>query len=115
MTKHHNKNLQPVLFRWKFGGRNVFLTGTFDDWQASVPMMPDPEAPEEHIATLYLDRSKAHEFKFIVDGTWRLSADFETTDDNNGNFNNILYPLPPQLLQTGFSHSKMYSSIPNRR
>jgi len=25
-----------LLNSWKFGGKNVFLTGTFDDWQGKL-------------------------------------------------------------------------------
>lgn len=28
----------PTVFRWEHGGRNVYITGTFNNWERQIPM-----------------------------------------------------------------------------
>lgn len=74
---------------WRYGGNEVFLTGSFDNWTKSVLMKKDADN-ENFVATIPLNPHKSHTFKFVVDGVWRCSLDFQTTHDDSGNVNNIL-------------------------
>ena len=78
----------PYNFIWNQGGKSVKITGTFlDNWKKEVEM-------EKNInngifeKTLYLTKSR-HEFKFIVDGQWVCSQQYEIYKDKN-NINNII-------------------------
>jgi len=45
----------------------------------------------DFVAIIDIDRTKQHEFKFIVDGDWRYSCDLETRYDERGIINNFIY------------------------
>ncbi|KAJ3395101.1 hypothetical protein HDU92_006186 [Lobulomyces angularis] len=83
--------------------KNVFLVGTFNNWQSSA----NPCTFNNNIwtATLDLDRSLDHQYKFIVDGSWVLDLDAQKVNDGKGNLNNILpaIPTPPPQPQPGTS------------
>lgn len=49
--------------------REVFLAGTFNQWNASAtPMLRQPEGKWTKVLTL---RPGRYEYKFVVDGNWR--------------------------------------------
>ena len=61
-------------------------------------MQKDASDPDTFTAKIYLNRTKPHEFKFIVDGVWRCSSQFETHVDGVGNVNNSKYILTWKLI-----------------
>ncbi|CAG8658332.1 2704_t:CDS:2 [Acaulospora morrowiae] len=87
-------NMVPIEFHWKHGGNKVFVTGDFDDWKAEKHEMHLNPGTNDFVAVVEIDRTKQHEFKFVVDGNWQCNWDFPTRDDGCGNVNNILYPNP---------------------
>lgn len=83
-------NGKPVEFTWKHGGCNsVIVTGSFDNWSSSIHLAKD-QANDMWRKTVLLDLTKPHQFKFVVDGVWRCSMDWETITDAQGNVNNIV-------------------------
>jgi hypothetical protein len=79
-------------FMWKHDAANkVILTGSFDDWKQSIPLVKD-KSQDVWRTTVLLDPKKRHCFKFVVDGVWRCSLDFGTTTDASGNVNNVIEP-----------------------
>ncbi|CAN0431908.1 unnamed protein product, partial [Laminaria digitata] len=32
------EQLVPTVFRWEHGGRQVYITGTFNNWEKQIPM-----------------------------------------------------------------------------
>lgn len=82
---------KPVEFLWKHGGSHVIITGSFDNWSQSITMAKD-SANDLWRKTLLLDPSSPHEFKFVVDGVWRCSLDWDTNTDSQGHVNNIIRP-----------------------
>ncbi|CAN0340054.1 unnamed protein product, partial [Ectocarpus sp. 13 AM-2016] len=32
------QQLVPTVFRWEHGGRQVYITGTFNNWEKQIPM-----------------------------------------------------------------------------
>jgi hypothetical protein len=36
ITSNH---LHPVVFRWRGSGERVFLSGSYDNWQAKIPLV----------------------------------------------------------------------------
>lgn len=80
-------------FIWKYGGKQVFLAGNFNNWNPSeIEMAPVDPSHEYHRTLVELDPTLSWEFKFIVDGVWRCSLDIATATDMYGNTNNIIYP-----------------------
>lgn len=91
-----NSNIKAVKtpheFVWKYGGSRVILTGSFDNWNQSIQMTRDQSDSRLFRATVFLDPEALWRFKFVVDGVWRCSLDFETETDTAGNVNNIWPP-----------------------
>ncbi|KAG0016445.1 hypothetical protein BGZ81_011198 [Podila clonocystis] len=77
-------------FVWNHGGQSVKVTGTFDDWQASVDLKKSDDAFEVIVG---LNRTKLIHFKFVVDGQWLCASDLVTEFDHSGNQNHVLYAL----------------------
>ncbi|KAG0027384.1 hypothetical protein BGZ82_009021 [Podila clonocystis] len=77
-------------FVWNHGGQSVKVTGTFDNWQASVDLKKSDDAFE---AIVGLNRTKLIHFKFVVDGQWLCASDLVTEFDHSGNQNHVLYAL----------------------
>ncbi|KAK5780931.1 hypothetical protein RI543_001318 [Arxiozyma heterogenica] len=80
-------------FTWPAGPNDVIVTGTFDDWKGSIPLVklssgsfeisvPFTEPPEDEDDTIY--------FKFIVDGDWTVSDEYAKTSDGCGFENNYI-------------------------
>jgi hypothetical protein len=76
----------PMVFRWELGGDEVFITGTFNNWSAKIPMA---RSGNDFVHIHELSRGK-HAYKFIVDDEWRFTSDQHTMADKSGNINNFL-------------------------
>ena len=57
---------------WEHGGRQVFVTGTFNDWTAQIPM----HRSGNDFTYIHNLKKGKHAFKFVVDDEWsrRLAA-----------------------------------------
>lgn len=76
----------PTVFRWEHGGRNVYITGTFNGWERQIPMH---RSGNDFTYIHNLKRAK-HAFKFIVDDEWRFAPDQPTVADIEGRINNFI-------------------------
>ncbi|CCH43461.1 hypothetical protein BN7_3011 [Wickerhamomyces ciferrii] len=74
------------------GPQEVILTGTFDSWSSSLPLVKTSKGDFEITLPLKKEQQQDDkvEFKFIVDGNWTTNDSYETIDDN-GNLNNVIY------------------------
>lgn len=63
--------LVPTVFRWDHGGRNVFITGTFNNWEQKIPM----HRSGNDFTYIHNLKKGKHAFKFIVDDEWRFAPD----------------------------------------
>jgi 5'-AMP-activated protein kinase regulatory beta subunit len=76
----------PTVFTWSHGGRQVYITGTFNGWQEQIPMHRSG-----HDFTYIHNLTKGkHVYKFIVDDQWRFAPDQPTVADIEGNINNFI-------------------------
>lgn len=74
-TVHHapvveclEKRLKPVVFEWMGPERDkVAITGDFYNWQVQVPLN---RKSKKFAAQIDLPKGR-HEFKFVVNGTWK--------------------------------------------
>jgi hypothetical protein len=85
-TVLHTQDLLPTVFQWKHGGEQVLITGTFNSWSSKVPM---ERSGNVFSYNLLLSR-EIHDYKFIVDGEWRIAPEQPTVMDSSGNINNFL-------------------------
>ena len=85
ISEAQNKNL--IKFYWNEGGNEVFITGSFFEWDKRLKMRKNKNNIFE--VELFLPKGK-FEFKFIVDGIWRCSSNYQQIKDNRGNSNNFI-------------------------
>lgn len=76
----------PTVFRWEHGGRQVYVTGTFNNWQRQIPMH---RSGNDFTYIHNLQKGK-HAFKFVVDDEWRFAPDQPTVADVEGRINNFI-------------------------
>ena len=76
-------------FQWRHPANDVIVTGEFDNWSKSLKLINEDFI---HSVKVEIDSQKKQLFKFVVDGVWRCSLDFETEIDEIGNYNNVIYP-----------------------
>ena len=79
-------NYTPVIS----GVSNVFLAGSFNDWNDSKTRMNDSDGDGTYSVTLLLSEGE-YQYKFVVDGDWKADPNnADTTDDGFGGQNSIL-------------------------
>jgi 5'-AMP-activated protein kinase regulatory beta subunit len=81
-----DEELVPTVFRWEHGGRQVYITGTFNNWEHQIPMH---RSGNDFTYIHNLIKGK-HAFKFIVDDEWRFAPDQPTVADIEGRINNFI-------------------------
>ena len=81
------QNMNLTKFYWNEGGNEVFITGSFCEWNERLKMHRNKDNIFE--VELLLPKGK-YEFKFIVDGIWRCSSNYNQIKDNRGNNNNFI-------------------------
>jgi cyclomaltodextrinase / maltogenic alpha-amylase / neopullulanase len=81
-----------VPFRYAAGksAKNVFLAGTFNDWNDSAQRMADDDGDGVFETTLLLQPG-TYQYKFVADGNWKQDpANPAGTDDGFGGQNSVL-------------------------
>lgn len=78
--------LVPTVFKWEHGGKVVYITGTFNNWERRIPMH---RSGNDFTYVHNLKKGK-HAFKFIVDEEWRYAPDQPTIADVDGQINNFI-------------------------
>ena len=81
-----NSELVPTVFKWEHGGKHVYITGTFNNWERQIPMH---RSGNDFTYVHNLKKGK-HAFKFIVDDEWRHAPDQPTIADIDGQINNFI-------------------------
>ncbi|ORX61424.1 AMPKBI-domain-containing protein [Hesseltinella vesiculosa] len=76
----------PTIITWSQGGKNVYVTGTFNGWKQKIKLV---KSSHDFSAVLDLPHG-THRLKFIVDDEWKCSNDMETATDPDGNLVNYL-------------------------
>lgn len=87
-TKKNNDKDVNYTFVWDEGGKNVKVTGSFNNWKTSYFMI---YYPEEKLFKYKINLPKGkHSFKFIVDDIWKCSQKYPQMEDNSHNINNFI-------------------------
>jgi 5'-AMP-activated protein kinase, regulatory beta subunit len=76
----------PTVFKWDHGGKNVYITGTFNNWEKQLPM----HRSGNEFSYVYNVKRGKHAYKFIVDDEWRHAPDQPTIADVEGRINNFI-------------------------
>lgn len=75
----------PVVFRWEYGGKEVYISGSFNEWKSRIPMT---FSGGEFTTIIELPKGE-HEFKYLVDGHWIHDPSQKTVDDKFNGRNNV--------------------------
>mmetsp|Transcript_8477 Transcript_8477/g.29927 ORF Transcript_8477/g.29927 Transcript_8477/m.29927 type:complete len:351 (-) Transcript_8477:61-1113(-) len=76
----------PTVFRWEHGGRQVFVTGTFNNWSKQMPM----HRSGNDFTYIHNLTKGQHAYRFVVDDEWRFAPDQQTVADVQGRINNFI-------------------------
>ncbi|RYP27235.1 hypothetical protein DL767_007768 [Monosporascus sp. MG133] len=78
------------VFKWDHPASEVYVTGTFDDWNKTEQLDKVEDHFEKNVTLP--DASKKIYYKFVVDGNWVIDHTAPKEIDESGNENNILEP-----------------------
>ncbi|KAK8721822.1 hypothetical protein OTU49_012587 [Cherax quadricarinatus] len=80
-----NKKMLPFVIKWVGGGQTVAIAGTFNDWQP-IPMV---KSEKDFVAIVDLPEGE-HQYKFLVDGEWKLNWNESAVNNDVGSQNNTI-------------------------
>ncbi|KAG0654496.1 hypothetical protein C6P45_003362 [Maudiozyma exigua] len=80
--------MSNYVFTWPAGPQDVVLTGEFDHWKGTMPLVKQANGSFE--LSFPIDTTKKFVFKFIVDGEWTVSDTYKKEADAGGIENNYL-------------------------
>ncbi|XP_068340617.1 sucrose nonfermenting 4-like protein [Pyrus communis] len=93
--------LIPTRFVWPYGGRSVFLSGSFTRWLEHIPMAPVEGCPTVFQVVWNLTPGY-HQYKFFVDGQWRHD-EHQPFVNANGGVVNTIFLAGEDMVPTSFS------------
>ncbi|XP_042029539.1 sucrose nonfermenting 4-like protein [Salvia splendens] len=88
--------LIPTRFVWRYGGRIVYISGSFTGW-TQWPMTPVEGCPTVFQTICSLPPG-CHQYKFVVDGEWRHDEHQPSVNSNIGTVNTILLSTEADYL-----------------
>ncbi|XP_058092851.1 sucrose nonfermenting 4-like protein isoform X2 [Magnolia sinica] len=86
-------------FSWSYGGRDVFLSGSFTGWSKHVPMTLVEGSSTVFLAICNLAPGH-HKYKFLVDGVWRHDEQQPFFTDEYGIVNNFIFVREPEVVSS---------------
>nr|XP_025662489.1 sucrose nonfermenting 4-like protein isoform X2 [Arachis hypogaea] len=99
--------LIPKRFVWPYGGKRVYLSGSFTRWSEHILMSPMEGCPSVFQVTCPL-MPGYHQYKFNVDGEWRHDEQQPVVSGNYGVVNTIYLGREPDM------HTILSSETPGR-
>ncbi|KAH7282823.1 hypothetical protein KP509_35G049000 [Ceratopteris richardii] len=84
-TKHQQQGI-PAIIHWTYGGNEVYVEGSWDDWQKRTRL----QRAGNDFTIVKLLLPGVYQFVFIVDGVFRYSPDLPCTHDQSGLIQNVL-------------------------
>ncbi|KAK9735430.1 hypothetical protein RND81_04G205400 [Saponaria officinalis] len=88
--------LIPARFVWAYGGRRVFLTGSFTGWSEHILMSPMEGCPTVFQVICNLTPGY-HQYKFNVDGEWRYDEQQPFMSGPYGVVNTVFLAREPNI------------------
>ncbi|XP_075424493.1 5'-AMP-activated protein kinase subunit beta-1 isoform X1 [Ascaphus truei] len=83
---------RPTVFRWTGGGKEIYLSGSFNNW-GKIPLI---KSHNNFAAILDLPEGE-HQYKFYVDGHWTHDPSEPVVTSQLGTVNNVI-----QVKKTDF-------------
>ncbi|XP_051906283.1 5'-AMP-activated protein kinase subunit beta-1a isoform X3 [Hippocampus zosterae] len=84
---------RPTVFRWKGDGKEVYLSGSFNNWANKIPLI---RSQNTFVTIVELPEGE-HQYKFYVDGQWTHDPAEPVVTSQMGTVNNII-----QVKKTDF-------------
>lgn len=81
-----NEKVIPTMITWSYGGKEVTVEGSWDDWKSRMPL----QRSGKDFTIMKVLPSGVYQYRFIVDGLWRYTPDQPWEQDDSGNAYNIL-------------------------
>lgn len=78
----------PTVFFWDQGGSKVNLSGDFTSWKNEYKMTYNKK--ENNFSIMLFLNKGVYQFRFLVDGKWKVSERYNTIITKSGNLNNII-------------------------
>lgn len=76
----------PTMITWTYGGNDVTLEGSWDNWKTRVPLY---RSGKDYTIMKVLP-SGVYQYRFMVDGLWKYAPDMPWAKDDAGNIHNVL-------------------------
>ncbi|CAL0301591.1 unnamed protein product [Lupinus luteus] len=89
--------LIPMRFVWPYGGRSVFLSGSFTRWSELLPMSPVEGCPSV-FQVVYSVPPGCHQYKFFVDREWRHDEHQPYVSGEYGIVNTVFLATDPNYI-----------------
>eukprot|EP01132_Coremiostelium_polycephalum_P001136 gene1136-1442_t len=97
----------PTVFTWAGGGKEVFVSGSFNNWKEKIPLSHS----EKDFTLIYNLPPGVHQYKFIVDGKWMHSTEQPVAADVKGNLLNFV-EVKTKDFSTELSSLKLSTTPP---
>ncbi|XP_017223676.1 sucrose nonfermenting 4-like protein [Daucus carota subsp. sativus] len=108
--------LIPTRFVWPYGGRSVYLSGSFTGWTEHFQMSPVEGCPTVFQTICSLPPG-FHQYKFIVDGEWRHDERQPCVSGNYGTVNTLMLSRDSGTVMltrdSGYSPTILTPQIPS--
>ncbi|XP_027368683.1 sucrose nonfermenting 4-like protein [Abrus precatorius] len=89
--------LIPMRFVWPYGGRIVYLSGSFTRWSELLQMSPVEGCPTV-FQVIHSLAPGYHQYKFFVDGEWRHDEHQPYMSGEYGIVNTVLLATDPNMV-----------------
>ncbi|XP_064388782.1 5'-AMP-activated protein kinase subunit beta-2-like [Halichondria panicea] len=86
ITLKPKERMIPFVFRWDNGGEEVYLCGSFNNWETKIPLNHS-QGDLTAIVELPLGH---YEYKFVADGQWVHDPNEISVDNGLGSRNNVV-------------------------
>lgn len=87
------------IFEWHGGGRNVFITGSWDDFNEKLPM--ESLRPGSYRVVLPIPSTQRVEYFFYIDGQKRVATELPSLVNENGDHVNVKHGDPTMTHKSG--------------
>ncbi|XP_061336742.1 sucrose nonfermenting 4-like protein [Gastrolobium bilobum] len=86
-----------MRFVWPYGGRSVFLSGSFTRWSQLLPLSPVEGCPTV-FQVIYSLPPGYHQYKFFVDGEWQHDEHQPFVPGEYGIVNTVFLATDPNYI-----------------
>lgn len=85
----------PTTFTWKYGGEEVYLCGSFSQWQTKKRMYKENDKGPFKVELSLAPAT--YQYKFIVDGVWKFDVALPHESDGLSGQHNFMRVMPAEF------------------